>query len=84
LQTFNEFVSLAGWLQVSVGVNNPIFLPTRKVAEILGLKSNATVATLCKIALADKLMELVERATQHRATRYRFRLELYDVLMDHS
>ena len=48
LQTFNEFVSLAGWLQVSVGVNNPIFSPTRKVAEILSLKSNATVRRYVK------------------------------------
>jgi hypothetical protein len=80
LKTYNEFVSLAGWLQVSVGNNNPIFLPTRKVAEILGLKSNATVATLCKIALADDLLELIERATQHRATRYQFRVECYEIL----
>lgn len=77
---FNQFISLAGWLQVIVGVENPIFLPTRKVAEILGLRSHTTVATLCKLAISGKFLELVEPATQHRATRYRFRIERYEAL----
>jgi hypothetical protein len=82
LKTYDQFISLAGWLQASIGVDNPIFLPTRKVAEVLGLKSNRSVAIFCQLAMADGFMELVERATQHRATRYRFRVERYKILQN--
>jgi hypothetical protein len=82
LKTLNHFVSLAGWLQVTVGPETPIFLPTRKVAEVMDLKSKSTVSTLCKITVSDELMDLVEPHTEHRAARYRFRIERYDILRD--
>jgi hypothetical protein len=78
--TYNRFVSLAGWLQILVGSEGSIFLPTRKVAEVLGMKSHVQVATLCKLAVADRLLEMVERHTAKRATRYRFAVERYEVL----
>lgn len=80
-KAFNEFISLAGWLQVVVGNDNPIFLPTRAVAEVMG-QSHTAVAMLCKLAVMDGLMELLEKPTQHKATRYRFKVERYKILQN--
>jgi hypothetical protein len=83
--SYNRFISLAGWLQVIMlrSRETKIFLPTRKVAEILGLKSHVQVATLCKLAVADELLEVVERHTAKKATRYRFAVERYRILNEH-
>jgi len=81
----NQFLSPAGWLQVIMRQSHEdtIYLPTRKVAEILGPRSHVQVATLCKIAVADHLLEIVERHTAKKETRYRFAVERYEILREH-
>jgi hypothetical protein len=80
-KAYNKFISLAGWLQVVVGPDVPIFLPVRSVGDIIG-KSHTTVATMCRLAVSDGLLSLVRRATPMHATRYRFALERFEVLRD--
>lgn len=48
---YNNFISVAGWLQVIQGDQN-IFLPTRRVAEILRCDQR-TVSRLCSLAVRD-------------------------------
>lgn len=84
LKIYNEFISLAGHLQMAVGAEHPIFLPTRKVAEILGAKSNRTVATMCKLAVKDGFLTLVEKGTERRAPRYLFSVERFPELEERT
>jgi hypothetical protein len=69
--SYAKLLSLAAWLQAVVGENNAIFLPTRRVSEMIGVKSNKTVATLCSFAVNDGLMKPVKKHTRNRSTRYR-------------
>jgi hypothetical protein len=54
MKAYARFLSLAGWLQVLVG-DNPIFLPCRKIGEMLGV-SHETVSTMRKLAVRDKML----------------------------
>jgi hypothetical protein len=78
-RSYNQFISVAGWLQ-NISRDKNIFLPTRKIAEILGLKSHVQVATLCKLAVADGFLKVMEQHTEYRVTRYRFAVERYEIL----
>jgi hypothetical protein len=53
------FLSIAGELQTLVGEEQPILLPTRKIAEILNCDQR-TVSRLRKFAVADGLLEIVK------------------------
>lgn len=77
LKNYRRLIGLAAWLQVAVGTN-PIFLPTRKIATILGLKDNHTVSQMCAFAVKDGLLEIVSQATTRRAGRFRFKLDGYE------
>lgn len=69
---YNEFISIAAWLQVLVGRENTIFLPTEKIGELLGCSARQ-VSTLRQLALQDKLLEMVEQhQPRRRATRFKF------------
>jgi hypothetical protein len=85
-KAYNEFISLAGWLQVVVGPDVPIFLPVRSVGDVIG-KSRTTVGVMCKLALDDGLLVLVQKAIlgppgRGRAARYRFAVEWFEVLQN--
>lgn len=81
---YREFISLAGYLQITVGADHPIFLPTRKVAGILGAKSNRTVAVMCKLAVKDGFLTLIEEGTERRAPRYLFSVERFPELREQT
>jgi len=84
LKIYNQFISLAGHLQVTIGADHSIFLPTRKVAEILGLKSNKSVGTMCQHALRDGFFTLVEKGNERRSPRYRFAVERFPELEERT
>ncbi len=81
---YGKFVSLSGHLQVTVGADHSIFLPTRKVAEILGLKSNKSVGTMCKLAVKDGFLTLVEKGNERRSPRYCFAVERFPELEERT
>ncbi len=71
-ERYNQFVSICGWLQVLLGRDNAIFLPTVKIGEILHC-SPRQVSTYRKVAVEDKLLEVVEQhQPRRRATRFKF------------
>jgi hypothetical protein len=72
---YGKVLGIAGWLQVLVGVKKAIYLPGRRVGKMLGI-SNRTVSTMCTYAVKDGLMEVIEKHKMHRATRYRFKIEI--------
>jgi hypothetical protein len=77
LKNFTLFVSFAAWLQVAVGQDTPIFLPTRKLAPMLGVKSNKTVANMANLAVSCGILELVSEHTRSESKLYRFDLTNY-------
>lgn len=84
LKIYREFISLAGHLQIAIGTDHPIFLPTRKVAEILGVRSNRTAAMMCKLAVKDGFLTLVEEGNAGRAPRYLFSVGRFPELQERT
>lgn len=80
-KTFPLFISLAGWLQVLVGTDCPIFLPARKIAALLGT-TKETVSNMCRLAERDGILRKVERHTPHRAARYSFNIDKFPILKE--
>jgi hypothetical protein len=76
---YDRFVSMAGWLQLGCGEND-IFLPQRKVCELLGV-SGATISNMTHCAISDGYLKLVKPAIpQRRAALYRFNIDKFPVL----
>ncbi len=82
---YEFFVSLAGWLQVSMG-NRPIYLPCIAVGELMGV-SPCTISRYRRWAVKDQYLRET-KPHQFRsggggeATEFRFNVSLYPVLSD--
>lgn len=83
---YPRFISLAGWLQVSVG-DQPILLPCHEVGELLKL-SKQTIMRYRRWAVEDGFLEVIK---EHRppeggqpgeATRFHFFVERFPILKD--
>jgi len=75
LPGYDRFVSLAGWLQVSMG-DRPIMLPCRACAEILDTSPNM-VSLWRKMAIEDGYLKIIKESAYHpngkaEATTFRF------------
>lgn len=81
-EDYEFFISLAGWLQVVVG-NRPFQLPTRNVAELMGV-SPMTVTRYRRLAVKDKFVSVTqEHSKAHRlATEFRFNTSAFDALAE--
>lgn len=78
---YDRFVSMAGWLQRGCG-DNDIFLPQRKVCELLAV-SGATVSNMTNCAIKDGYLRLVKPAIPHsRAALYRFAVGKFPILQE--
>jgi len=78
---YRNFVSLSGWLQILVGRGNLILLPVHKLPVVLGCSAK-TVSNLRKVAEGDGFLEVVEKHTAKRATRFRFDVFRFQILLD--
>jgi hypothetical protein len=73
------FVSYAGWLQAAFG-DNDILLPCHKLAPMFGC-THQTIARYRRWAEEDGFLVLVEEhAYRRKATRFRFRVDLFPEL----
>ena len=82
---YRRFISLAGWLQVIVGAE-PIVLPVKRIAELLGLKSHRNVSNFRQWAVADGLLEEVCKGSKaaKMAGAFVFDVESFPVLRDRA
>lgn len=80
LPAYRTFVSLAGWLQVIVE-NQPIFLPRRRIGELLG-RSHTQIMRYCAHAVEKGYLELVKKHSLvgRRAAEYRFSASRFAVM----
>jgi len=81
---YDRFVSVCGWLQTTVG-DAPVYLPERKMAELLNT-SPALVHAWLRWALEDGFLKCVMRYPPgtRRANEYRFDTSRWDVLTRHA
>lgn len=82
---YAKFISLAGWLQVTMG-DRPILLPVTAVAERLGT-SEMTVSRYRETARRDGLLAKVRDhvyrpSGQGKATEFRFAVDQFPTLLD--
>src|SRR5262249_13308439 len=83
-----RFISIAGWLQTSMG-DLPIQLPVQDLAEILGVQK-MTVSRYRKWAVADGFLVEVKAhsfhpdAKRNRATDFRFNVERFPILAERA
>lgn len=81
---YGEFVSLAGWLQVAMGVR-PIMLPVEKVAALLDV-TPMTATRYRYLAVKDGYLRVVREHSfgRHRATEFMFDVARYEILLEHA
>jgi hypothetical protein len=75
---YDQFLSLAGWLQVAMG-NRSILLPVERVGELLGVKAR-TVSRYRDWACADGVLVKVKGACKGRAAEFQFNVADWSVL----
>ncbi len=71
-----EFLSLAGWLQVVVGEDSPIYLPQRKVSGIFHC-DRSKIQNLTRVARREGYLTVVHPHSAHTATRFKFELDKF-------
>jgi len=84
LSRYSRFVSIAGWLQVSMG-DCPILLPVGKLAELIGV-SPMQVTRYRQMAQLDGYLRIVcgHNYTRRKATEFRFDVTRFPVLQSHA
>ena len=80
LKRYARFVSIAGWLQVSMG-NNPILLPVSKLADLLGVRP-MTITRYRQTAIRDGYLKVVSEHvySKGRATEFLFDVSRFNPL----
>jgi len=80
LARYSSFVSLAGWLQVTMG-DHSILLPCEKIGDLLG-EDKKTISRLRQIALEDEYLREIRKHSfaRRRATEFRFNVSRFAVL----
>jgi len=80
LARYATFVSIAGWLQVTMG-NRPILLPVAKLGEILDVKP-MTITRYRQTAERDSLLRVVKEHSysRGRATEFFFDVQRFPIL----
>ena len=78
---YERFVSLAGWLQVTMG-DRAILLPCHKLAEVLGVQP-MTISRYRRAAIAQGFLRQVKpHKVRARATEFRFDVSQFECLTD--
>ena len=83
---YEEFISIAGHLQVFVGLKSNILLPCEKLAEILGVDAS-TVSRYRQLVVMDGYLEEVVpyrwvSSGNTKATEFRFRIDRFPELQE--
>jgi len=84
-----EFLSLCGWLQVTVGPGTPIAIPCRDFGERIGVEP-MTISRFRKWALQDGLLMEVEKhkflgtAAKNRGTSFFFAYHYWSILAKYA
>jgi hypothetical protein len=84
-----RFLSLCGWLQVTVGTGNPIAVPCREVADLIGVEP-MTVSRFRKWALEDGFLQEYRKhqfhgpAAANKATEFFFAWNWWPILKQYA
>jgi hypothetical protein len=80
LARYSKFVSIAGWLQVTMG-DRSVFLPVGKLSQILGVQP-MTITRYRQTAEADRYLRVVKEHAYSKglATEFRFDVSRFEIL----
>lgn len=81
---YERFVSLAGWLQVTVGDRN-ILLPVKEIAVMFKM-TTMTISRFRRNAIKDGFLDEIKASEfkKHKATEFRFHVERVPILAERA